>query len=373
MTSRTPWWWLAPDELERLGLGRGARRTELGYVFGDGKTRRRLEIVPRGQDAPVRLGPIGLRVWGEAAEAKSLLRAAVNVLGPRLADDFDPAAYAPERPDETETLIEVPSVCDRACAFCEVSLRPMAERRPRGRDDDLARAIDAAGHDVLFTGDDALSHPSIVSWIERASRGGRRISIIGPPRAGTTASLAAGLAHAGLSTWITAILGGDATAHDRIAGRDGDFAAVAEATTAMRAAGVRVDLITPLARPLLADLAAIRRAAIEMTGEPPALLAYAPDPVTGHALDHVVPTFDELRAALARLDANASVDGVPLCVLPTALASIDRGHRPARFPVVYPARSCGGCALRSRCPGAPAMAVEAVGSDGLGLVHERSA
>lgn len=383
--SDRPWWWLDDAERAKLGLGAAVKRSPHGVLFGDSRRPFRLEIVARTDDAPVRLGPIALRLFGNPGDprGRALLRAVVEILGPRLAEGFDPdvvprepRVVASTSPDETRsgrnvTIIDVPSVCDRACVFCHISLRPIAERTPRGVDEDVERAIAAAEGAVLFTGDDALSHPRIVAWIEAAARGGRHVAVIGPPRVGSTARMAPDLARAGLRKYLTALLGATDATHDRIGGREGALRAVREATAAMRKAGVKVELVTPLIRPILAELGAITTLAAELADGGHTLLAYAPDSMVGEGFDAVVAPFDELRAALAPLaSARVSVDALPLCVLPEAMrprggARLELDRTDERLQVGYAEETCGECELKAGCPGFAATVERAVGTRGL--------
>ena len=386
-----PWWWLDDAERARLGLGNAVTRSARGVLFGDSRRPFRVEIVARTDDAPVRLGPIALRVLGNHGDARgrALLRAVIDILGPRIADDFDPdvvarepatrerAPIAAQPPrEESTTIIDVPSVCDRACVFCHISRRPIAERRPRGADDDVERAIATAEGAILFTGDDALAHPRIVPWVAMAAERGRHVAVIGPPRLGITARRAPELATAGLRKYITALLGASDATHDRLNGREGALRAVREATAAMRAAGVQVELVTPLIRPILGELAAITALAAELGDGGHTLLAYAPDSMVGDAFDAVVAPLDELRAALAPIaTARVSVDALPLCVLPEAMrprggARLDRTDE--RLHVGYPEAICGGCDLQSSCPGIAATVERAVGTRGLVALRRRA-
>jgi hypothetical protein len=143
---------------------------------------------------------------------------------------------------------------------------------------------------------------------------------------------------------------------------------VREAAAAMRKAGVKVELVTPLIRPILADLGAICALAADLADGGHTLLAYAPDSMVGEGFDAVVPPFDELRAALAGLaGARVSVDALPLCVLPETMrprggARLDRTD--ARLQVGY-AAVCGECELKPGCPGFAATVGRAVGTVGL--------
>jgi hypothetical protein len=378
-----PWWWLDDAERAKLGLGSAVKRSALGVLFGDSRRPFRLEIVARTSDAPVRLGPIALRVFGNPSDprGRALLRAAVEILGPRIDDDFDPdaeiardepaaIAQAP-RAEGNATIIDVPSVCDRACVFCHISTRPLAERTPRGSDEDVERAIAAANGAILFTGDDALSHPRIVAWVEMAAQNGRHVAVIGPPRIGVTARVAPDLARAGLRKYITALLGASDATHDRIGGREGALRAVREAAAAMRAAGVKVELVTPLIRPVLGELGAIVALGAEIADAGHTLLAYAPDSMVGETFDAVVAPFDELRVALAALasaGARVTVDALPPCVLPEPMrprggARLDRTDE--RLHVGYPEATCSECELKPSCPGLAATVERAVGARGL--------
>lgn len=373
-----PWWWLDEAERARLGLGNAVKRSPRGVLFGDSRRPFRLEIIARTDDAPLRLGPIALRVLGNPSDprGRALLRAAVEILGPRIDDDFDPDLALGERgpkaappPEGNATIVDVPSVCDRACVFCHISTRPVAERTRRGSDEDVEGAIAGAKGAILFTGDDALSHPRIVAWVEMAAQHGRHVAVIGPPRLGVTARIAPDLARAGLRKYITALLGASDATHDRIGGREGALRAVREAASALRAAGVNVELVTPLIRPLLGELAAIMALAAELSDGGHTLLVYAPDTEMGDVFDPVVPTFDALRAALAPgVGARVSLDALPLCVLPESMrarAAAKLNRTDARLSIVYPEAICGSCELKPSCPGLAATVERAVGTQGL--------
>ncbi len=358
-----PWWWLTEEERAGLGLGRRAARTPVGVVFGapDGL---RLELAPRGALA-VPLGPLSLSALGARDEShrRQVLARALALLGPRLDDGFDPAQAGLEG-DQPVAIIDVPSVCERACVFCHVSLQPAGTRRPRGSDADVERALEATRGPVLFTGDDALSHPRVVEWVARAASKGLVPRLIGPPRKGLTAALAPLLARAGLTRWSTALLGDNAILHDEVAGQGGSYDAVLEATAAFRAAHVEVELVAPLIRPVLHALAAIDARARALSGRPLALLAFAPDGVVGAGFDGLVPRWDELRAALASAPA-LSPDSSPACVLP-ALATLHRLERTdPQVGATYPSEPCGRCDARPACPGVASTALRAVGSAGL--------
>ncbi len=358
-----PWWWLTEEERAELGLGRRAARTPAGVVFGtpDGL---RLELAPRGA-LSVPLGPLSLSVLGTRDEShrRRLLARALALLGPRIDDGFDPAQASLEG-DQPVAIIDVPSVCERACVFCHVSLQPAGTRRPRGSDADVERALATARGPVLFTGDDALSHPRVVEWVARAASKGLLPRLIGPPRKRLTAELAPLLARAGLTRWSTALLGANAILHDDVAGQAGSYDAVLEASAAFRAADVEVELVAPLIRPVLDALLAIDQRARALSGRPLALLAFAPDGVVGAGFDGLVPPWDELRAALASVP-TLSPDSAPACVLPK-LATLRRLERTdPQVGATYPSEPCGRCDARPACPGVASTALRAVGSVGL--------
>ncbi len=278
-------------------------------------------------------------------------------------------------PSRGETLISVPSVCERACQFCERSTTPIAERVRQGSDKEVETALAGLSGAVLFTGDDALSHPRIVEFVEAARRRTNLISLIGPPRKTKTASLAPALAKAGLHKYVTAILGSTAELHDQVAGEKGSFDALAEALLAMKSNGIRVELVVPLVRPLLSSLPDIFLKALDLLGADgpvPSLLAYVPDPVMPSSFDRMVPTWDECRSALKSLPSNVtlglSVDGLPLCVLPDSLrarAARKLNRSDPHLKTVYPQEVCGGCSNRAVCTGIAETALRSVGIAGL--------
>jgi hypothetical protein len=386
-----PWWWLRSDELEALGIGQGAERTALGVVFGDPSSPLRVELVPSAHDGPLRVGCVAVRLWTRApVDARAPLQRIARLLASRRGDDFRPdeteallaaqgtAVTSPSAPPAARTIIvDVPSVCDRACSFCGVSRTPEAQRRPIGSAEAVERRIASAsaGDTVLFTGMDALSNESIVEWVALAARRAARPVLIGPPRPARSAALAARLADAGLSRYQTGLFGDTASSHDAIAGRLGAFAALVEACDAFGRARVEIELVTPLVRPLLPALVAIARAAARLTSQPLTLLAYAPDPVVGRAFDDVVAPYDELSHALTAVAGErVRLDALPLCVIPDPL----RAAAPSRLDrsddeltTRHPADPCDGCAARTRCPGVPHTVLAAVGTRGLAPLSAR--
>jgi hypothetical protein len=374
MNEGAPWWWIRDEEARALGIGVGAARTTQGVVFGDPEGRIRLEIVRRDAAAPLQLGPVSVRVWGakaEEPEVTRLLHRLGKTLHARRAMDFDPGriSFVSKEHDDvrTATLIDVPSVCLRACAFCAMSKTPHDARRPRGLDADVERQIDAARSPVLFTGDDALAHPKIQAFIQRASAHGP-VSLVGPPRREREPLHARALADAGLARWSSGLFGADASTHDAIAGEVGAFEALHASCQALSQAGVHVELITPLVTPLLHTLPAIVALGATWTGRPVVTQLYVPDPSVGDAMDAMVPVWPALRAALALLDRrHASIEGVPPCLVPEPLRSASaRLDRSERNEVSYPEGPCGGCALRPFCPGIAATSLRVVGTVGLG-------
>lgn len=366
-----PWWWLTLEERERLGLGEAVARTSSGFVFGDPGAPYRIELGPRDESAPVKLGSVSLRLLGDGsrADARRAIYEASRALYARRGRGFDPAAIELEAAGATSlAIIDVPSICDRACAFCHRALQPIAARRPRGSDEDVIEAIDRAESEILFTGDDALSHPRIVEWIARAAARGP-VSLIGPARPGLAPRLAPALARAGLARFSSGLFGSEPSTHDRIAGREGALAALAEACAALRGVGIDVELVTPLVRALLADLPAISARARAWSGREPSLLAYVPDTEVGVAFDGLVAPWDELRAALEALgDRGPRADALPLCVLPArwrrgASARLERTDR--TLAIVHPEDPCGRCAARAACPGIATTVLRAVGVGGL--------
>lgn len=297
-------------------------------------------------------------------------------LEPRLAaGDFTSQRITVEAP-AAQTIIDVPSVCERSCAFCDVSTRSREDRRPRGTDENVLRLIDGAPGAVLFTGDDALSNPRIGEFISRAAKRGP-VSVIGPPRSEVTAAKLPGLVAAGLRSWTTVLLGTEQRTHDERSGLEGAWHALHQAAPAAKAAGLTLNLVTPLIGSVLDELSGLAELAHTLSPHPLTLLTYAPDSTVGERFDDLVPPFEVLRAALSRFASSAAsagvrVDAAPLCVLPPGwrAGSATRAERTdAALTASWPEASCGACALRAQCPGVLHTVLRAVGARGLTTLH----
>ncbi len=275
-----------------------------------------------------------------------------------------------------QTIIDVPSVCERSCEFCHLSTRPPEAREPRGTDEQVPRLIDEAPGAVLFTGDDALSNPRIAEFIARAAKRGP-VSVIGPPRSEVTAAKLPGLVAAGLRSWTTVLLGTEQRTHDERSGLEGAWHALHQAAAAAKAAGLTLNLVTPLIGPVLDELSGLAELARTLSPHPLTLLTYAPDAMVGERFDALVPPFEVLRAALSRFansaaSAGGRVDAAPLCVLPPGwrAGSTTRAERTdAALTASWPEASCGACALRAQCPGVLHTVLRAVGPRGLTALH----
>ena len=288
------------------------------------------------------------------------------------AKDFDASPVTGAEP-AGPTIIDVPSVCERHCVFCDRSLRARHLRAPRGDEEQVLRQIDEAPGAVLFTGDDALENPRLGEFISRATQRGAHVSVIGPPRSTVTAALLPGLVAAGLRSWTTALLGTEQRTQDQRSGLQGAWPALHEATAAASAAGLTLNLVTPLILPVLEELVELASLARTLSPHPLTLLSYAPDSTVGTHFDRLVPPFEVLRAALARFAASPSaagvrVDAAPLCVLPRAWqdgAAVRAERTDAALTTSWPEASCGTCGARSRCPGVFHTVLRAVGARGL--------
>lgn len=294
-------------------------------------------------------------------------------LEPQLGREDLANGLAPGPVPAGQTIIDVPSACERSCVFCEISTRPIELRRPRGDDATVLRSIDEAKGAVLFTGDDALSNPRIGEFVSRAAQRGASVSVIGPPRRTLTAAKLPGLVTSGLRSWTTVLLGTEPRTHDERSGLEGAWSALHEAAPIAKAAGLTLRLVTPLVLPVLDELSGLATLARTLSPHPLTLLTYAPDSPVGTRFDPLVPPFAVLREALARFSASPSatgvrVDAAPLCVLPAAWRP-DAATRTERTDVAlthqWPEASCGPCTQRARCPGVLHTVLRAVGTDGL--------
>lgn len=253
--------------------------------------------------------------------------------------------------------------CNQNCWFCNARrpaedpafiARPAVRRRI-----DEARAGEA--REIVLTGGEPTARSDIADLIERAAQGGARVvletnaALIDEARARALAAAGLGIARVQLVAW-----GDDA---DAITRDPGGFVAAVRGIRALAAAGVAVEITTPIVRRNLDLVAALPReiAAAEL---PIAALVLVV-PTTAPDTNELAPLGDVALAVGAVADAARRVGVtvrldpatyVPPCIFEKAervthLFALNRGNssRPGYVHVA----ECETCLVRDRCPGFP--------------------
>src|SRR5262245_32234774 len=139
--------------------------------------------------------------------------------------------------------------CNQNCWFCNA-------RRPAERPEFVARravreriAAARAGdtREIILSGGEPTMRSDLVDLVQRAGEGGVRV-VLETNGALIDAARARALAAAGLHTVRVQVLAGEADAADAIARVPGSFAAALAAIRALAAAGVTVEVTTPIVR-----------------------------------------------------------------------------------------------------------------------------
>ena len=259
--------------------------------------------------------------------------------------------------------------CNQNCWFCSA-------RRPAERPDFVARAavkqrIDAAlagdPREIVLTGGEPTLRSDIADLVRRCGAAGARV-VLETNAAVIDAERARALAAAGLHTARVQLVAWGEEA-DAITRDPGGFAAALRGIHALAAAGVTVEITTPVVRRNLALVAAL-----------PGEIVAAELPVSSLVL--VIPTaapkgdecasLGEIGAAVTAVADAARRFGLALRLDPTTfvppcifarpervahLFALNRGN--AARPEFEHVSECAGCLVADRCPGLPAAALAA--------------
>lgn len=254
--------------------------------------------------------------------------------------------------------------CNQNCWFCNA-------RRPAERPEFVARravmrriaeARAADPREIVLTGGEPTLRSDIADLVRQARGEDGAIRVVLETNAAVIdAARARALAAAGLDTARVQLTAADAADADAISRDPGGFAAALSGIRALAAAGVRIEVTTPVVRRNLDAIAAL-----------PAALAAAELPV--HALVLVVPTSAPAGGECAPLEAVAGAIGavadaarrhgltvrldpttfVPPCLFPRPervahLYALNRGNAQRRG--YRHVAACTECLVADRCPG----------------------
>ncbi len=257
--------------------------------------------------------------------------------------------------------------CNQNCWFC--TARRPAERpafvAPRAVRARIAAARAAQPRELVLTGGEPTLRSDLAALVRAAAAGGQRVvletngALIDAPRA-------AALAAAGLATARVQLTAWGETA-DAITRDPGGFAAACAGIRALAAAGVRVEVTTPIVR-RNADAVGALPAAIAAAALPvDALVLLAPTtaPDAGELapLPAIAAAITAVADAARRVGLAVRLD--PTTFLPPCLFAVpervahlyalNRGNATRPQHVRVPA--CATCLVAERCPGLPAAAL----------------
>lgn len=304
------------------------------------------------------------------------------------------AYFAPGRPDFSASLpmlepgdrlrlsFEVPSQCGHQCVFC-VAWAPcdaVPAPLPEAALTDSAAAILGTvaplttAIDVVFVGQDALTHPGFVDLVATFRKHGavQRIAVVTPGTTLATPGIAQGLAAAGLDTVILTLLAPEAPLHDRLVGRPGAFADLQQALPLMDRAGLAWEFNGVLLKENLPHLPALLKH-VQAQNRKIRLYLYTSEPMVPlEQAARCAPDMAEVERFLEGhrtlvMAAVSSLHYAPLCRLPEwarPLASHASQSLPA--PASPLPDACQQCpAYGTRCPAISQHAMTLFGDAGL--------
>ncbi|WP_170319913.1 radical SAM protein [Polyangium spumosum] len=254
--------------------------------------------------------------------------------------------------------------CNQGCSFC--SARRPAERPELVRPRSVLARIDAAlaegAREVVLTGGEPTMRRDLAALVKHArARGAERV-VLETNAALVTESLARSLVDAGLSIARVHMpaFGPEA---DVITRDEGGFSATLAGARALVAAGIPLEIATPIVRENLELVASIpgrlRAADLPVSRLVASVPVDAPDPATLAPLEGAA-------RALERLDQAAREAAIPLSLDPGAAIPPCSFERPARLAHLYAlspggatrpgharVAACSTCVVADRCPGVP--------------------
>ncbi len=264
----------------------------------------------------------------------------------------------PSRRGQRDVTIDLGHGCGRGCAVC----------LPAGESVDVAdhlRVLDGGGGRVVIHGGiDAW--PAVVQLVAHArDQGFREVAVDAHASAfaGDGSALLSRLVDAGADTVVVPVFSQVSAVHDRLASRADDLVETLVGMRNAAAAGLHVDVRTPIMPGKLQRLSAVLELAHRAVAELRTIRFYIPRTVVPAAIAppplHVLG--DALAEALARadeLDVRAPLDttsAVPIC----AVAHFERGRLALRFDPRRAAavagceqpEPCGHCKVAAQCVG----------------------
>ncbi|MEZ4265623.1 MAG: radical SAM protein [Myxococcota bacterium] len=267
------------------------------------------------------------------------------------------------------TTLRVNGICNAACPFCELPGGSMLdgagfERAIAQVAADLERGVT----ELRISGGEPLLEPRLAELVAHVrALGIERVTLETNASCAQDGTLAAELAHAGLSDVLWALNATDAAAGDLAYGAAGMHEAAFQGAQAFVDAGLPVVARTPLSAPNLAGLGSIPA---WLRRELPQVSAWWLRPIMrserAEGDPGLLPTLEALELAIRAASREARLHdlpihieddlGLPICLLrgdAHALASLGRHPNRDRSRTHFFAEACSGCAARDQCPGQP--------------------
>ena len=259
--------------------------------------------------------------------------------------------------------------CNQNCWFCDAR-RPtedpafVSRRAVRER---IAAAIAGGTAEIILTGGEPSMRSDIADLVRQAGSRGARVvletngALIDRARADDLAAAGLDVARVQLAAW------GAANA-DAITRDPGGFDAALEGIQALAAAGITVEVTTPVVRRNVSLVGDIPRGIVsaELPVDWLVLLipTDAPDRSECAALADVAAAVTEVAESSRRVGLKVRLDQatfVPPCIFPKPervahLYALNRGN--ASRPGFRHVDACADCLVRDRCPGFPEIAFE---------------
>ena len=296
-----------------------------------------------------------------------------------------------EEGDRLRLSFEVPTRCTQRCVFCvawtdcgtdEMVLTPeqllaaAAELLT-----ELSAAGDSVRADIVFVGQDALTHEAFPGLLRRfrSHASVQRITVVTPGTGLAKVGLAEEMAEAGLDGVILTLLGTSDDVHDRLAGKAGALADLQLSLANLTAAGLDWELNTVVLRDNQEAFPALLEYAADL-GRPIRTYLYTNEPMVppeqvARCAPDVVAFARLLEQHRDLVEANVeSLHYAPLCLLPRwSWHLVSHASQSLPSPASPLPDACQGCAaIGSRCPSVSAAYVSLFGVTELRRIDDLS-
>ncbi len=164
---------------------------------------------------------------------------------------------------------ELTRACQLACVHCRAEAIPEPDPTELSFEEGCSLLDDLAAYGaprpmVVLTGGDPLERPDLVALIEHGSRAGLHVSVAPSATPHLTAGRLGEIRSAGARTVALSLDGADAATHDDFRQIDGVFDRTIAAASAVRRAGLRLQVNSTVTRTNVTELAALAETVIRL-------------------------------------------------------------------------------------------------------------